>query len=245
MDENNQNDIQISGSGKSSGGTYRKITISGSGEISGDIKCESLKISGSGHLKGSLSAKGAVISGSAKIDGDTDCEGEFKINGSAKFAGRVKSVFLRIFGESHFGDSLEAETVSLSGSANIAGDCSADSFTVNGAVNIGGLLNADKIELKLHPFGSSIKSIGCGTINVYENPSAFLKHLFHAISPLTGFILKTGTIEGDDISLCKTQAETVRGKNVKIGRGCKIDLVEYTGNYEKAADAQIGREMKV
>jgi hypothetical protein len=37
----------------------------------------------------------------------------------------------------------------------------------------------------------------------------------------------------------------VRGKNVVIGKGCEIDLVEYKKTFEQAKDAKIGANKKV
>ena len=38
------------------------------------------------------------------------------------------------------------------------------------------------------------------------------------------------TIEGDQVELEYTQAKVVRGKYVRIGAGCEIDRVEYSGD---------------
>jgi hypothetical protein len=39
-------------------------------------------------------------------------------------------------------------------------------------------------------------------------------------------------IEGDEILLENTKADVVRGKNVQIGKGCEIGLLEYQDSYK-------------
>lgn len=246
MTEQNFDDLIISGSGRASGGKFKKVSISGSGEITSDVECEKLSISGSGHLQGRLSASRASISGSGKIDGDVDCKDEFKISGWANLDGNLKCGELKVSGDSHLGGSVDAEEVHISGSTKINGDCNAEKFFTSGGFNIGGLLNAGTIELQLHPWGSRVRDIGGEKISVFITPIGFIGNVFKAIfSAGHKYILQTGTIEGDDISLCKTKADVVRGANIKIGEGCEIGLVEYTGTYEKAADAVVREEKKI
>ena len=45
-------DMRISGSSTMPGGEYGKVSISGSGKVQGNLKCESLSCSGAGKVKG-------------------------------------------------------------------------------------------------------------------------------------------------------------------------------------------------
>ena len=49
-----------------------------------------------------------------------------------------------------------------------------------------------------------------------------------------------GSIEGDDIDIEYVIAESVTGRNVKIGPGCKIGRVTYSGNYTGNDESEIG-----
>ena len=53
---------------------------------------------------------------------------------------------------------------------------------------------------------------------------------------------KTESVEGDDIYLEYTTAKVVRGNTVRLGAGCKIDLVEYKTSLEKASDCIVKEE---
>jgi len=235
-------DLKISGTGTSSGGVYNNVSISGSGEISSDIECDKFTISGSGHLGGSLKAKAITISGSAKIDGNAECKERLKISGSSKLGGDVKCGEFKVSGDSHISKSLSADHVYISGSVKISGDCNAEEFTTEGGFNIGGLLNAGVIDLHLHPWGSRAKEIGGERIYVKRSIyGRFLKaFIFH-----NKYSLETGTIEGDDIYLEGTKAQVVRGTNIKIGEGCEIDLVEYTGTFEQTSDTVVKENRKI
>ena len=53
------------------------------------------------------------------------------------------------------------------------------------------------------------------------------------------------SIEGDEISIEYTSAKTVTGKDVKIGEGCEIELLQYSENAEISPKAKIGRCEKI
>ena len=59
---NEKMDMRISGSSTMPGGEYDRVSISGSGTVQGDLRCQSLSCSGSVHIvvadaKASLGAK--------------------------------------------------------------------------------------------------------------------------------------------------------------------------------------------
>ena len=228
MESSNNGDLKISGTGSTSGGLFNNVSISGTGNITGDLDCNNFSISGCGNVTGALKAQNAKISGTANISGDVTCSQKFKISGSSKLGGNLK-----------------AEQVQFSGSVKIDGDCNAEEFNGEGCFKIGGMLNSEKIELELAPWKSSAVEIGCGKIKITSTPIhrfvAFIK------STVTGnsFILETGTIEGDDIYLEGTKAAIVRGGNVKIGSGCEIGLVEYSINFEQTGTAIVKESKKI
>lgn len=242
MNNNEASDLKISGSGRTSGGVFNNVTISGSGDVTGNIECSDFSISGSGRVSGSIKAKNIHISGSAKMENGVECEDELKVSGSAKFGGDVKCGSLHVSGSSHIGGSLTADQVSISGSTKIAGDCNAEHFCTDGGFQIDGLLNAGVIELHLHSWSSHVKEIGGESITVTRSLYGRLSRFFGLYGK---FLLETGTIEGDDISLEGVKAQVVRGTNVKIGEGCEIGLVEYTGTFEKTGDALIKENHKI
>ena len=49
----------------------------------------------------------------------------------------------------------------------------------------------------------------------------------------------TDTIEADEVDLESTRARIVRGVNIRIGKGCEIDRIEYSGTIEHEPSAVI------
>lgn len=56
--------------------------------------------------------------------------------------------------------------------------------------------------------------------------------------------MKTNTIEGDTITVEYTQAKVVRGRQIVVGPGSKIDRVEYTVSCE-AEEGTVREKVKV
>lgn len=233
MNNNQPGDLHISGSGRTSGGLYGNVSISGSGSVDGDLECGRFSVSGSCHVAGSLKAKEASISGSAHVGGTAEVAETLKVSGSGKVDGDATVGTVRVMGEAHFGGALKADDLHVSGSVKVDGDCNAETFTSEGGFYIGGLLNAGELTMKLYPLGSRAQDIGGGRITVTRGSRGFFSRIFN---PLTKYLLETGTIEGDDVELEGVKAKVVRGVNVKIGPGCDIDLVEYSGTFEQEGD---------
>ena len=57
--------------------------------------------------------------------------------------------------------------------------------------------------------------------------------------------LTAETIEGDVVWLENTTAKVVRGKNVTVGPGCVVDLVEYAESYTPAGAPQVREARQV
>lgn len=260
--ENNLNDLKISGSGFSNGGTYNDVKISGSGEIKGDLKCNYLKISGSADICGNVEAKEIRSSGSCKIMGNLKVENikisgsshirggmvaeTIEISGSCDIQGNIGTETIEISGSSDVKGSLSSKEVRISGASTIKDNCEADKFLARGAFDIGGLLNAENI--KIYVGGKCrAREIGGTSIEVRylsDNDGMFMK-LFKTMFNGSYRRLETSIIEGDNIYLENTTASVVRGKNIEIGPNCNIDSVEYQQELKISQDSQVKEQKKV
>ena len=63
--------ISIAGSGKISGGEYAAVTISGSGRVTGNLRCTEMRCAGSAHTEGDVACAGVV-----------KCAGSFRCGGN-------------------------------------------------------------------------------------------------------------------------------------------------------------------
>ena len=90
------------------------------------------------------------------------------------------------------------------GSLTIGGDVEAERFEVDGSFRVSGPLNADEIAIELDGGRSTAQEIGGSKITVRRKRGH----------------LEVQSVEGDEIYLEATEAQTIRGKRVKLGEGC-------------------------
>lgn len=239
METELKHDLIISGSGSASGGQYQTVDVSGSARVNGDIECVNYKISGSSKVNGHIKAKNIKVSGSSHHSGNIEAE-RMDISGSSHVDGHVAAGDLTVSGSIKIGKHLSGEKVEASGSLKVKESCAVEKFKVKGSFDIGGLLNADEIDVTLY-HDSKAHEIGGGTIRVERG----IKGLFGKLFSGFNHYLTTEIIEGDDLFLEYTHAKVVRGKNVRIGEGCDIELVEYTDNFRLEGNAKVKESNKL
>ena len=247
-------DMKISGSSTMPGGEYGSVSISGAGKVYGSLKCEELHCSGAAKVQGDVDCAGELhTSGAGKIAGSVRCgslsaSGDFsaqsvQVEGLASVSGSLRTERALTADELSASGSLEAGSVHCrafraSGSCRVSGDIEAETAALSGAVQIGGLLNAETVEISANP-AVRIHAIGGGTIRVLQKDTAVILGLFRAGSGCA----RVGSIEGDEIELEDVEAEIVRGRNVRIGEGCRIGCVEYSGTLT-AAPGTVGKSVR-
>ncbi|MCD8108353.1 MAG: polymer-forming cytoskeletal protein [Oscillospiraceae bacterium] len=212
--------VHISGSGNVGGGEYENISISGSGKVTSDVRCQSFKSSGSVHIAGSVECSGEFkIAGACRVDGDVKC-------GSCNLAGGAKVKSVEVNGE-----------LKLAGAVKADGNISGEKVIIVGAANINGLINGEEIRIT---FDGDVKAneIGGGIIKIApKEVRGFFKK---RVKPA-----EIGTIEGDEISLELVKADVVRSANVTIGDGCEIGRVEYSESIEISENAHVDYQVKI
>lgn len=232
--------ISISGSSSFSGGTYDAIQISGSGKCAEPFTANSVRVSGSSSLA-TVEAGEMRISGSAKFSGRVSAE-KMSVSGVCKIEEDCEAANLQLSGSMYARKGLRGTNGSVSGSIHVDGDMEFEQLIISGATEVSGLMNAES--LTIHLGGScEIGEIGGNTIFVDVPP----RHLGFLGRLLGGFItptLKCGTIEGESIRLENTVCDTVRGKNVVIGPGCEIGLIEYSGELTVNPNSRVQRKEK-
>lgn len=220
-------DFTVAGSGTTSGGVYNNVRIMGSGHVRGDLDCKQFSVSGSCRIDGNVKAEKASIAGSAHVEGDMLVE-TVKISGTLHIDGALNGGEIKVSGSSDLG-SIKVDRLKLSGSIKVSGDVSADAIEADGYFKVGGMMNADTMDIRLMRL-STANELGGGTISVKREER--FHHLLFSIGMLAGdFIFESDVIEGDDVYLEYVKANVVRGGKVKLGRGCKIGLVEYTEDF--------------
>ena len=100
------------------------------------------------------------------------------------------------------------------------------------------MLNADEVSIKLAAGESHVKEIGCRHLKVMSRKSVLTRF------KLMPTVLTAELIEGDIIELADTNAKTVRGNHVRIGAGCTIGTVEYSGDFTCDPSALVNKVVK-
>ncbi|KHD86799.1 hypothetical protein NG54_01725 [Heyndrickxia ginsengihumi] len=230
--------LVINGIGSSNGGSFEDVLVNGVGTINGNIECEHMESSGKGHFKGNIVSESIKVNGTASFGGAISGE-KIDIEGSVKIKKNVQVHLLKVSGNSTFGESVRGESINIEGRISITENCDAEQFHARGPIKIGGELNGESILIE--PYGNcSIGEIGGQSISVKQSA-----RLSHWLKPFFTNTLSVNSIEGDEIELESTIAKMVRGKNIKIGKKCEIDLVEYSDTFEVDNDADVKEYRKV
>ncbi len=260
--ENKVKDLKIYGSGNSGGGEYSKVRIMGEGRINGDIECKDLKINGEGTVDGNLKATNNVsilgegrlggnvdctdfkVNGEGEVDGNLKAEGTVTIRGETEIIGNLSAQKVKIQGEIEVNGELIADEAKITGNINTTGDCNAEIFTVEGGLTVDGLLNADVLKINLY-WPCKVREIGGSEITVKKSGKLSFLGLKNIVMPGGRNELTAESIEGDDVYIENTNAKIVRGNNVTIGSGCKIEIVEYKENFKHDEKSEVGTNKKI
>lgn len=230
--------MKIAGSGSLPGGDYNEeIIISGSGKITGSASCTEFKISGSGKVAGDLRCSGQFgISGSGHINGSLLAP-EVKVSGSGHVDGAVQTGKCHVSGSFHTG-SVDCNELHSSGAIHSDGDISVEDVVIHGSVRCGGLLNGERIDVECDG-RSSADSIGGSFIKIRKKGviAGLFQRLFGGKD--ADCFQVAGSVEGDVIDLEYTVAESVVGRDVRIGPGCRIKRVLYTETADISPDAEV------
>lgn len=261
-------DLKISGSSSVMGGEYNTVSISGAGKINGNLKCDSFSCSGSGKVLGDLEAESIRSSGSTKIEGAVQCQTasvsgsfacgnleaseELKVSGGIRVSGSLRGGQVRISGSLKTDESIHCREMKVSGTCEVQnGDLNAEFFRCSGVLQVPGLLNAETVEI--YPTSASrVGSIGGTNIRISTGQTGdrerkgrswaiffFDFHVSNNPGPM-----QVDTIEGDTVELEYTRAHVVRGTQVRLGKGCKIDRVEYSESLD-AEEGTVEEAVKV
>ncbi len=226
MQKQNRADLRINGLGNASGGNFNFVQINGKGDVNGDIECIDLQINGFGCMNGNVKTDTMRVAGKSEVTGNLSGQGLI-IDGMMEIHGGIM-----------------AHSIENRGMLRVNKDCGSEVFKSQGGLTIGGLLNAGKINIEVYG-PCKVKEIGGENIEIRFGSAFGLRKFIDSIFPGWARGLSAETIEGDTIYLEGTTAKVVRGKDIEIGPGCVIDVVEYKNTFEKTGDSRVKLSKKV
>lgn len=177
------------------------LKIDGAAKIAGG-EYGTLEVDGMATCTGNLVAETVSADGMLKCEGDVKA-GTLECDGMAKIRGTVQADRLDIDGMLKVsGNKIEANEIDCDGMIKVNGSISADSIRANGCID------AEEVT------GESIL--------VHSH-----RHFFVAFFHRTGS--RVALIEATNVELRGVTADSVSGKDVRIGRGCRIGSVDCSG----------------
>lgn len=236
------NDLRFSGAGSTAGGTYNKVNVSGAGHITSDLECESLVISGSFVCEGAVKADSIRVDGTAEVRGDVIAQSAV-VNGASHMRANFDVQKLKVAGAAEIDKRLSGGQVNVQGTLTVGGDCEVELFKASGAFSIGGLLSADTIDVKMYG-RSKADEIGGESVS-FRHMKRPIVDLAVALGMTKATSLEVRIVEGDHVFLERAKVGTVRGRDVQIGDGCSVELVEYTGEFKQSGSAKVKAVRKI
>lgn len=225
MEKTGMSDLIMNGVATAAGGHYRNVRMDGVGKVEGSLQAERFEANGVLAVRGGIRA------------------GELEHHGRLKVEGGLSAARMRIDGIVRVEGDLSGERLELNGICTVRGDMAFERLEAAGTFDVEGLINAGHVGIRL--FGrAKAREIGGETIRVGKTASGRWKSLLRWVYPKWHPELQADTIEGDDIELAHTIAETVRGGRVTIGPGCRIGRVEFRTELRVHASSQVGEEVK-
>lgn len=249
MDMENRQNIKIVGDNSSSGGLFNSVSVVGNGILNSTVDCINIKVVGNCTINGDLKAVSGSIVGDINIKGNLSAE-MFKVAGNMTVDYNTSIKNLTIYGNTTIKGNISSEKIDVNGYFTVEGNCNSELFTSKSIVmKLNGLLNADDIDIQIYG-RSAVREIGGEKIMIKAGSESIFKRFKLIKSMLSPHDMCKGNltsdvIEGDEIYLEYTTAKAVRGKNVTIGQGCNIELVEYVNSYNQHNDSVVRENKKI
>lgn len=232
--------IKITGSGSSDGGSFQNVKIIGEGRIHSDVDSDYFKCVGTAVVNGQLHSRKFRLIGTVQVQGDITGN-SMKTSGDLRTEGNLEVREVKLNGETFVKRSVQSENFQAMGTIRVQGDCNAEKLKIKGTVSADGMLNAEHIDIVLYgPCNAA--EIGGHSITIRRT---FVSSLLSRLGQKRQRDLTAGSIEGDVLHLEYTEAKVVRGREVYIGPGCRIGLVEYSESCKSHRDAEIGESIQV
>ena len=205
-------------------GTTKGGKIDGVGTIQGGVY-EHLDIDGVCTVNGDLKAESIKIDGVCTCNGNVEAE-KFECDGVLTINGNLRAGLVDIDGVvTVSGNKIEADRIDCDGLLSVDGEISADVIEADGKLNAKEIVG-DRIRIKSY----WKRGIVALLFKIGEK-----KNMKFSVIDL---------IEGTTVELRGVRAMSVNGQDVTIGKNCKIDRVEASGELTIHPSAQIGESKK-
>lgn len=223
--------VRIIGINTISGNQYKKLKVLGNCCITNNVTIGKLTVLG-------------ALEGEQTVDVQ-----KLWVYGETEFKNKVTAHKVKITGTASFNKSLKSNKIVVNGTLSVKEKVEAEVFKSKGAFNIL-TLNAGVIEII--PEGTcEVKEMGAENVTVLRKSNEDYWHVMNLVFPLYRKVkvmddmLTADLIEADNIYIENTIASIVRGKNVHIGPGCRVEQVEYINSYREDKNAVVQKNFQI
>lgn len=217
-----ERDVTVMGEGSVSGGEYGKVKVMGSARFMDLVRAELIS-----------------VYGSAELD-DVDVQ-ELKVAGSARFKGKLFGKVVKISGSVRVNGEIKSESITVNGQLRSDKGVETERFVSRGQFVLDSI-NANDVSMLLAG-RCRVKEIGAENVDVANRGWWGLFHNLFSYPKYRD--LEVETIEADRIYLENTSAKCVRGKDVRIGPGCRIGLLEYKDSHSVDSKARVEKVVQL
>lgn len=196
-----------------------------------------LRVRGSMVRQGNLEASHVNVFGHLHVEGDVTAE-ELMIKGECSIRHSCQANTVALFGSLRTA-ALRAGQVNVSGYLSVTQEAAAADFRADGSVRINSLSCTGTIHIHLGS-QSMIKHMTAGE-NITISPSPRLLNIL--MRPFRR--LHCDTIDGAAVTLYRTTASIVSGKDIIIGPGCVIQEVRYSRTLAVDSKSRVHRTIQI
>lgn len=250
------NSLNFNEVGKCKGGIFDNVNVTGTGKIEGNVKCSKFDSSGSAKVFGTTECNEFFTSGLSKVEGNI-LASKVDISGLLKCTGNINSIEIDTGGIINVEGNIKSDIIHGQGYLKANNNIDCESINLNGILNCNGFLNCEEINISLNGI-SNFNEVGASRINIKKGHGNYCKKFrmsekksinFEKVSSnliglgllsirtYTESKLFANIIEADEISLENSEIKVVRGKNIKVGKGCYIESLEYSESIEIDEDS--------
>ena len=216
--------LKLSGKSEFAGGVYEEVAISGSSRTGGDLEAATVSIAGSCMMEGGVKAGTFAASGAFEVGRDLTAQ-TLRGSGTGEIGGDLRAETLKFSGRLIAGGTLKAREAAISGFAECGGNLEADQLQLSGAFDVGGAVSGQRIQIALAGRSRASEIVAP---EIAVRGASWRWRILDFAWPHSSALLAAETIEGESVHLEATRAGTVRGRQVTIGPGCRIEVVEYS-----------------
>lgn len=240
--------LKISGSGSYAGGKFDEVSISGSGQINGDLECVKFSSSGSSKVDGHIIGEVFKCSGSTKVTGNVHVK-DVHVSGVCKIKGNMQAHTLSSAGVTKIEGNIKCEKLSISGVLTSEKNIEAEEINIKGSIKNTGIINGESISIECRDGNGSCSFNEMGasqiTINKDNQNTSFGLHKLLGLFKGSKSKINGNLVEGDDIYIENANIKMIRGESIVVRPGCEIDQIEYRKSIEVSDQSQVKQVVKI